>query len=222
MNHLKLPVYYLKNKPMKTNLILLFTALSVSTYAQTKIIAFKSHSGNSAEFNLALANNLFDMDEDNLGMAPERRFIKEKNLHPKLDSVVFVSADQVKLFTSSTCKIESDYSGETHEEKWKPGVEIAYNHPLFSKNHSLDSIKKVLKDSYGFENPIDKVVFVGYDNENMLKAAKKEKINKENKLIETIKNEPKRKGVDKSILIVLGLTLSTFIAGLFAINKSTW
>ncbi len=35
---------------------------------------------------------------------------------------------------------------------------------LFSRNHSLDSIKQVLKNQYHFKNDTDKTVFVGYDN----------------------------------------------------------
>ena len=38
------------------------------------------------------------------------------------------------------------------------------NHPLFSHQHSLDSIKSVLALQYNFQNSIDSVVFVGFDN----------------------------------------------------------
>jgi hypothetical protein len=35
---------------------------------------------------------------------------------------------------------------------------------LFSKRHSLDSIKKVIKAQYHFKNPVEKTIFVGFDN----------------------------------------------------------
>lgn len=210
-----------KHYNMKTPILLLFSLVCVTSQAQTKIISHKSHSGSNADFNIAYANDLFGMEEDNLGMAPERRYIKEKNLHPKLDSVVFISKDEVKLYTSSSCKIESDYTGETHEEKWKPGIEIAKNHPLFSKQHSLDSIKKVLKKEYGFENPINEVVFVGYDNTNQIVATQPEN-NPETGVakIQKVEKRKSRVHIDKSILVVLGLTLASFFSGMFMLNRN--
>lgn len=65
--------------------VLLSLLISSVGFSQTKKIAFKSHSGNSANYSFALRNNLFDMNCSNFGQAP--RFIKTA----KLDSVIFIS-----------------------------------------------------------------------------------------------------------------------------------
>lgn len=206
---------------MKNTLILFLSLTYITSQAQTKLIAHKSHSGSNADFSTAFANDLFDMDEDNLGMAPERYEIKKKHMHPQLDSVIFVSENKAIVVTSNYCTMQNIYSKEeTKKEVWTPGKEIANNHPLFSKQHSLDSIKKVLKDSYGFENPIDDVVFVGYDN---MKEAKVETAPvAENATIKEDKKEKKKKRFDSdgAVLVALGLTLATFISGLLMLNRN--
>jgi hypothetical protein len=208
---------------MKNTLILFLSLTYISSQAQTKLIAHKSHSGTNADFSTAFSNDLFDMDEDNLGMAPERFEIKKKHLHPQLDSVIFVSEQKVILVTSNVCTMEDVYSykkQDTKNEVWSPGKEIAHNHPLFSKNHSLDSIKAVLKNSYGFENPIDNVVFVGYDNNNEIKPEPVTTIKADTQPQQ--KKERKKKRIDSegTVLVALGLTLATFISGLLMLNRN--
>jgi hypothetical protein len=206
---------------MKTTLILFLSLTYIASQAQTKLIAHKSHSGSNANFSTAFANDLFDIDEDNLGMAPERYEIKKKHMHPQLDSVIFVSENKAIVVTSNYCTMENVYyKEETKKEIWTPGKEIANNHPLFSKQHSLDSIKKVLKDQYGFENPIDDVVFVGYDNKN------EEKIETaplaEDTVVSADKKTKRKRKLDAegTVLVVLGLTLATFISGLLMLNRN--
>lgn len=45
-------------------------------------------------------------------------------------------------------------------------MDTIQNHPLFPKQHSLDSIKQVLANDYNFQNQLETIVFVGYDNLN--------------------------------------------------------
>lgn len=203
---------------MQKVLILFLSLAYVSSQAQTKLIAHKSHSGSDAEFNLALENNLFDIDEDNLGMAPERFEIKKRNLHPQLDSVIFVSETKAIVVTSSVCTSVNAYNPEeTRHEVWKPGKEIAINHPLFKNQHSLDSIKKVLKNQYGFENPIDEVVFVGYDNVQPEKTV--ETVAEDNHFKNKKQRTKSKMIIDHSIMAVLSITLAAFFSGLFMLNR---
>ena len=63
---------------------------------------------------------------------------------------------------------------------WQEGIDTVYNHPLFSNQHNLDSIKSVLRKEYFFANAIGSVKFVGYDNDKnaapkRLKSKKKAK-----------------------------------------------
>jgi hypothetical protein len=131
-----------------------------SVQAQTKKIAFKSHSGTDENFKLAFNNNLFDMDGSNFGMAPQQT-VRDA----QLDSVIFVSDSVAIMVTSEYCtKVDRATKKKSQPELWTAGRETVYNHPLFSKKHSLDSIKKVLAQQYNFKNPAGKTIFVGYDN----------------------------------------------------------
>lgn len=131
--------------------------LTTAGFSQTKKIAYKSHSGSAGNFSIALSNELFD-NGSNFGMAPNPEI---KNA--QLDSVIFVSDSLVYLVTSEYCSYRS--MPKSKPRLWQAGREVAYNHPLFSKKHSLDSIRKVIRQYYHFENSIDKVIFVGYDND---------------------------------------------------------
>jgi hypothetical protein len=139
-------------------IIFLLSILSGSSlFAQTKKIAFKSHSGSEEDFKWALDENFFDLDNSNFGIGPERSVA-----HAELDSVIFVSDSVAVMFTSLYCK--NFRQPKPKQELWQPGTDTVYYHPLFSHQHSLDSIKIVLKHQYYFQNPIDKVKFIGYDN----------------------------------------------------------
>lgn len=146
---------------MRQLFLCLFSFASISLCAQTKKIAFKSHSGSAENFYASLEDHLFDMDNSNFGVAPQRD-VKTA----QLDSVIFVSDSLTILVTSEYCT-KTDWN--TNQPKgnsrlWKAGHEKAVNHPLFSRNHSLDSIKAIIKEQYNFKNPVEQVVFVGYDN----------------------------------------------------------
>jgi hypothetical protein len=135
-------------------------AVAFNANSQTKKIAFKSHSGNMANFENALATNLFDMDNSNFGVAPVRDIIDAQ-----LDSVIFICDTAAIMVTSQYCRKRDRVTRvEQKQTLWNAGKDYVYHHPLFSRKHSLDSIKQVLQLQYYFKNPISKVVFVGYDN----------------------------------------------------------
>jgi hypothetical protein len=142
---------------MRLLLICLISLINTSLLAQTKVIAFKSHSGNMVNFKITLEENLFDIDNSNFGQAPQRD-VKSA----QLDSVIFISDSVTLLVTSEFCKWQGQ--DEKEAKLWKPGKETLINNPLFSRNHSLDSIKSVIAQEYGFRNSVNQVVFVGYDN----------------------------------------------------------
>ena len=150
--------------------------------AQTKKIAFKSHSGSAENFSIALENNLFDMGNSNFGHAPDRTVRTAQ-----LDSVIFVSDTLAILVTSEYCSRESRSSGiPKGSTRWRAGREPVYSHPLFSRKHSLDSIRTVVKEQYNFQNQVDKVVFVGYDN----KKTKTKKNKNKNNMVAPLVTEP--------------------------------
>ncbi len=146
---------------MRQLFVLLFCSFTVGLFAQTKKIAFKSHSGSDKNFAIALENNFFGLGNSNFGHAPQRE-VKTA----QLDSVIFISDSVAIMVTSEYCTKTDRSSNKPvdNPKLWKAGQEKVYNHPLFSKKHSLDSIKAVLKQQYNFNNEIEKTVFVGYDN----------------------------------------------------------
>jgi hypothetical protein len=164
---------------MKTTLLLLSIIISGFCNAQTKVIAHKSHSGNSHNFSKAYQHNLFDMRSSNFG-----EFIMPEVKNAKLDSVIFINDTCQIMVTSEVCTnyfgegaITKKWNSETQSWQealevskdkkssvWKAGKDTVYNHYLFSHNESLEWIKEKLKKDFHFANSIDSTVFVGYNN----------------------------------------------------------
>lgn len=148
---------------MKTILVTLLLAFSGISFGQTKLIFHKSHSGSSSSFVKSINGNY-----SNFGRAPIREV---KNA--MLDSVIYLTDTSAIMVTSEYCVRNGDYSpvemeGTTKTRNqgklWHAGRDTVYNHTLFSRKHSLDSIKMVVATEYYFKNNIDNVRFVGYDN----------------------------------------------------------
>ena len=150
---------------MKTSI--LFLLISTCCLSQTKIIAYKSHSGSDANISAAFENNLFDINESNFGDIPYQRVRSAS-----LDTLIYVSDTEAIMVTSSYCE-NVDYGDNRirSSDIWNAGRKTVYN-PLFGKKHSLDSIKQILGTDYYFKNKIENVVFIGYDNANALPPKK--------------------------------------------------
>lgn len=145
---------------MRFSILILSLFIVCNLTAQTKKIAFKSHSGNDENFKVALKQNLFDMEESNFGL-PATKSIYTKSL----DSVI-------KITPAATILVVSNYSTETFPKKGKPMLtsirrDTLYEDPLFSKQHSLDSIRNVLKIRKTYQNPVSKIIFIGFDNKKV-------------------------------------------------------
>lgn len=124
--------------------------------SQTKIIAHKSHSGT--------IESIIYSDEDNYGMAPQRSVETAQ-----LDTVIFINDSMAIMITSAVCTMKPAFTEEDKKKTlWKQGKDTVFNHPLFSLQHDLDSIKRGLQ-SYYFKNSIDEIVFIGYDNDGRYK-----------------------------------------------------
>lgn len=146
----------IQNTSMKTTCTFLALLISVSIFSQTKLIAFKSHSGHSENFNTAVSEHLFDTNFSNLGIVPQK-YVRDA----RLDSVIILNDEESVLVTSSTKKrVPAGI-----KRLWEPGRETVRNHGLFSKKN-IDSVKTVLKRDYNFVNDMDSVIFVEYDQEN--------------------------------------------------------
>jgi hypothetical protein len=129
--------------------------------AQTKLIAYKSHSGNAANFKAALEDNLFDIGESNYGLGPSKKI----NLK-KLDSVMYIndSTALVKYSEGATYY----YLEPLNKSKlfsqcnhWNSTSDTLYHTPTKRKK-AISTIKELLKKNK-YDNPIDSVAFIGFD-----------------------------------------------------------
>ncbi|PIF43567.1 hypothetical protein CLU96_0476 [Chryseobacterium sp. 52] len=167
-----------------------FITLLISTFAfsQTRLIAFKSHSGHSDNFNIAISENLFDANFSNLGDPPQN-FIESK-----LDSMIILNDKESILVTSSSNRIVFP----DQKKKWQQEREVIRNSVLFSKKN-IDSVKTVLKINYHFVNDMDSVVVVKYDT-----ISKSYKEIKSGSKPEKEKSEKGRGGLLLGILMLSG------------------
>ncbi|WEK69838.1 MAG: hypothetical protein P0Y62_18780 [Candidatus Chryseobacterium colombiense] len=127
--------------------------LSGHVSAQTKLISYKSHSGNMEYFEKNIVEDSYNTNYSNLGVAPERYVVNSK-----LDSVLIIDDNKSVIVTSVFCKNRRT----SNTEKWKPGRDTVYNHAIFS-SQNIDSVKNVLRRNYNFQNDLDSTVFLKYD-----------------------------------------------------------
>lgn len=186
-------------------MMLFLSFFSVMVLAQTKLIAHRSHSGSNANFREMLDNDLFDVSDSNFGAAPQR-LVKNATL----DTVIYISAEKAIMVTSEYCSYVDRFEEPNAKEKfsrslWKKGKDTVIEHPLFSRSHSLDSIKDILRQQYYFKNNIDSVVFIGFDNK--VKKYKKESRKKKKSVMPLIiKNINFSSGIIScSIVILMGI-----------------
>ena len=135
----------MKHLTLSLFLILIFN----HGFAQTKIIAFKSHSGNSADFDATLEN-------DNFGDFPEMRMIKI------FDTVKVISDSQfVEVW-------HHQYLGTIEDTSRK----YFYNRDtnLISPNYRVDT--KIIKENYP-----SYTVFKHYETDKKIKKKSKTKTN---------------------------------------------
>ncbi|MFT4759375.1 MAG: flagellar biosynthesis GTPase FlhF [Paraglaciecola sp.] len=145
---------------MYNKLVLLFALnfCTIFAFSQTKFIHHKSHSGSTENFFVALDNSLFDIGESNFGMVPTR-IVRTS----RLDSLIYLTDTSTIMVTKEVCR--NEYEPKADPEIWKAGRDTVYNHALFTLKYELDSIKETLGELYNFQNPVEEMIFVGYENE---------------------------------------------------------
>ena len=123
---------------------------TVAGFGQTKLISFRSHSGNNANFRTAVEHNLFDIGSSNFGIV--------SRIITKIDTVMLVSKDAIvvvrklKIEDPQTGKFRTTYRRDTYTRE-----ESAY---LFNGDSS-HNIKSTLNGWY--HSGLDSTVFIGFD-----------------------------------------------------------
>lgn len=192
-----------------------FCVAASSLSAQTKLIAHKSHSGTVESFRLAYENNSPELENTNFGAAPERTVVTAS-----LDSLIFISDSLAVMVTSKFC--EKRNSSES--KLWRAGRDTVRNHPLFSKQHALDSIKNILERRYHFKNSVDRIKFIGYDNKKD-SLHKKDSSNCDTRYVLAPSLEVnQQKHGNNSVLIITGIAAFSLLSGtlswMFSRNRS--
>lgn len=183
---------------MKTNFIFLALLLSIPVFSQTRLIAFKSHSGHSENFKTAVSENLFDANLSNLG-DPKPSFQKTR-----LDSLIILDNEEGVMVASSVSTLVFD-NEKPERQKVR---EVLRNRILFSKRN-IDSIKAILKRDYYFDN-MDSVVVVEYDKEK-----------KSYKEVGSSMEKPKKDKSDKIRGgLLIGVLMLSGVSGLYSWKRN--
>ena len=127
------------------------------SYAQTKVIAHKSHSGSHKSFAKAYHNNLFDIKRSNFGLPGNRNIVvldKVKALNDSLTVLYFRESIVCYQYGTSYSKLKkSDFKSKTDTVK---------NHKIYKKSNTATFIKSKGNRPIRFDNPIDSVQFFGF------------------------------------------------------------
>ena len=151
---------------MKKLTLLIACLITIQSFAQTDIIEMRSRNASLKKYAHARVED-GDHVTSNFGMEPPNSTWNAQDLwsinHAVLDSVKWISDDVAVMYTSQYCSVEPVVEARSGV-KWSPGIDTVFNHPLFSHNHALDSVKMALDMEYYFRLPADSVKFIGFDN----------------------------------------------------------
>jgi hypothetical protein len=120
---------------------------SATVYGQTKLISFRSHSGNNANFRTAVEHNLFDIGKSNFGIITTE----------KIDTVIMASNDKIVVLIKTYrvgSKKADGFSRDTLTRTNASGI--------FAAN-SMESLKAALQKKY-MAVALDSVRFIGFNN----------------------------------------------------------
>jgi hypothetical protein len=152
---------------MSKKYILLFGLFTIAIvlFAQTKIIAYKSHSGSRANYEIALTDELFTSDHDNFGL-----WVDDMEIVNDLDSVI-------RINDTTAIMVTRNGYGRTGKIKIQKTIDTVYNHPVLSGKPRLIDVKKELRDKNGntYANSMDSVKFIGFEEKDAVKVKKKKK-----------------------------------------------
>lgn len=184
----------MKNLSYLVHFALIFSSCQI--FSQTKLISYKSHSGNMEYFEKSIVEDNYNTNYSNLGMAPQRYVTNSK-----LDSVIIIDDKKSVIVTSNYCKIR----GNSNPEKWKPGRDTVYNHPIFSREN-IESVKNELRKDYNFQNDLDSTVFLKYDEKT-----KEYKPITPKKVIKTAEVKSFKSKEESMYLLVLSIAVFAFV-----------
>jgi len=124
-------------KSVSSLMIFSFICAFAKLNAQTKKIAFESHSGSAENFNIALSNNFFETDDSNFGLP------SHKNVY-KIEKIIFIS-DSQSVLVSKVYDRPFDALNDSSDIFINKKVDTLTGSNMFNKKVPVDSLKKLLK-----------------------------------------------------------------------------
>ena len=187
---------------MKKIVLLSGLFLTTLSFAQTKTIAHKRHSGNKTHFSTYLKLEGTNGGTSNLGMAPEK-WVRNS----ELKKVIFINDTLAAMVTEETCYNEYSYR-QQETEKWRAGTDTVTRHPLFSSELTVDSMRKILHADYYFANDMKDVEFVGFGERDPKTKKEIQTEKKTNQVIDSGLKKDKKSKLGKYTLLSLILASS--------------
>ena len=188
---------------MKQSYFLFAIFISTFIFSQTKLIAYKSHSGNMANFETSVSKNVFDTNDPNLGEPRPKDFAE-------IDSVIILDNDKAIVKTKIDSYIENREKRRTTDTISLKG--------FGKKNTYNDSLEFLVKQE------ITRKYYVEFfnlkkeknDSTAYLKYNQQERtyqqLKKETPKPQIKKSEIKKESLMKNGLIILVFILSGFVA----------
>jgi hypothetical protein len=146
---------------MKTLICIAACLFSVTCFGQTKLVSYRSHSGNNANFRTAVENNLFDIGNSNIGLSVEHV--------DKVDSVIFKSNDKI-IVLRKTYDIVVGMGRGPAKITYVRDVLTKATAADFFKANSIDSLKAEIHKMYK-TTKTDSTLFIGFDKKFKQKKA---------------------------------------------------
>ncbi len=134
--------------------IILLNFLTLPCLAQTKAIAYKSHSGSAANYKAALLNDAFLAGDAGFGVPAYRSY-------KYLKSVKYIGQHTVVI---ATAFYRSHYSDTVPDKLVRVSYDTVLNKDLFKPPFNMEKIKTTLFEQHHYNNDINKAEFIGFKN----------------------------------------------------------
>jgi hypothetical protein len=132
---------------MKIPALIVACLFSITAFAQTKLISFRSHSGSNANFRTAVEHDLYDLPNSNFGYP----------LVTQIDTIIRVSNDRIVVLKKSY--YQGSHGGPQYFSR--ETLTKAKASELFAATN-MQSLKAAVKKKYDWAE-VDSTLYIGFD-----------------------------------------------------------
>ena len=149
---------------MKTLLCISACLFSFACFGQTKLISFRSHSENNANFRTAVEYNLFDIGNSNFGTSTQTI--------NKIDTVLLQGKNTIIVLRKSYDIVIP--LNKVSNTKYHRDTLTRTKAADFFEANNIDSLKVKIRKMYRFAK-LDSALFIGFDKKFKRAASKTNK-----------------------------------------------